>query len=172
MTHLRLAEQGEEAAAMEIIDQAKAFLKYQGIDQWQTGYPDHGCIRGDILSRKGYFLLDSAENILGYLCIDFDGEPAYKELRGSWLSQGDTGYAVVHRLAFADAARGKGFAGEVFRLVEHKCAENHIRSIRCDTDADNQIMKNLLVKNGFTYCGTIWFDNSVKIAYEKILQPI
>ena len=44
-----------------------------------------------------------------------------------------------------------------------------MESFRIDTDENNEVMKHLLTKNGFTYCGTIWFDNSVKIAYEKLL---
>lgn len=38
-----------------------------------------------------------------------------------------------------------------------------------DTDNDNQIMKHLLEKNGFQFCGTICFDNSEKIAFEKLI---
>ena len=40
-----------------------------------------------------------------------------------------------------------------------------MESFRIDTDENNEVMKHLLTKNGFTYCGTIWFDNSVKTAY-------
>lgn len=169
MARLRLAEQEEWATALEIIDQAKAFLKEQGIDQWQKGYPDAECIRRDIAGEKGYFVLDEEERAMGYLCLDFAGEPAYEDLRGQWLSGGEP-YAVVHRLAFLHSARGKGLAGRVFRLVEQACWENRVYALRCDTDEDNAIMKNLLAKNGFSYCGTIWFDNSVKIAYEKLLK--
>ena len=37
MYTLRNTVAGEEHLAMDIINQAKAFLKEQGIDQWQTG---------------------------------------------------------------------------------------------------------------------------------------
>ena len=33
------------------------------------------------------------------MCIDLDGEPAYKDIRGTWRL--DEPYAVVHRMAFA-----------------------------------------------------------------------
>lgn len=48
--------------------------------------------------------------------------------------------------------------------------DRKVGSFRVDTDEDNHIMKHILSKNGFTYCGTIWFDNSVKIAYEKVFS--
>ncbi len=39
MNSLRLAKQGEQHIAMDIINMAKTHLKDQGIDQWQAGYP-------------------------------------------------------------------------------------------------------------------------------------
>ena len=45
-----------------------------------------------------------------------------------------------------------------------------IFNFRVDTDADNKIMQHILKKNGFTYCGVIWFDHSEKIAFEKLLS--
>lgn len=48
--------------------------------------------------------------------------------------------------------------------------ERGVFSFRVDTDGDNQIMKHLLAKCGFTYVGDIWFDNSIKIAFEKQLK--
>ena len=40
MRRLRAAALSEVELAMDIINQAKAHLRAQGIDQWQTGYPD------------------------------------------------------------------------------------------------------------------------------------
>lgn len=42
-----------------------------------------------------------------------------------------------------------------------------ISNFRVDTDSDNKKMQHILKKNGFDYCGTIWFDNSEKIAFDK-----
>lgn len=178
MIQLRKAEQQEADIAMKIINQAKAHLKDQGIDQWQSGYPDRDCIERDIRAGKGYFLVEKfseesteefseKEEILGYLCIDFDGEPAYEGLNGTWLVDGD--YVVVHRLALADEARGKGVGAAAFALVEEMCRANDIHDFRVDTDADNLKMQHILKKTGFEYRGTIEFDNSEKIAFEKIV---
>lgn len=166
MIKLRKAAPLEAEAAMEIINAAKQYLKEQGIDQWQTGYPDEACIGQDIRSGKGYFVTDE-DGIMGYLCIDYDGEPAYEHLKGSW--QKDGRYVVVHRLALGKKSRGKGASGSVFQLVEEMARRQGIASFRVDTDADNQIMQHILKKNGFSYRGTIWFDNSEKIAFDKLL---
>ena len=166
--YLKSVERNETAAAMSFINEAKAFLRSKGIDQWQKGYPDEAVITGDISGQKGYFLMEGSQP-LAYQCIDFDEEPAYRKLNGQWLS--DTPYGVVHRLAVGTAFRGKGLATVSLRLAEQMMRDRKVQSFRIDTDENNEIMKHLLAKNGFTYCGTIWFDNSTKIAYEKLLQP-
>ena len=56
MRRLRAAALSEEELAMDIINQAKAHLRAQGIDQWQTGYPDRDCLERDVRTGKGYFL--------------------------------------------------------------------------------------------------------------------
>ena len=164
---LQIVKEEDFEIAMNMINVAKQHLKEQGIDQWQNGYPDEACIHNDIINKRGYFLSDKNQE-LGYLCIDFDGEPAYEKLDGKWLSDGK--YVVVHRLALSEKARGKNISSIVFQLVEELALEKGITAFRVDTDADNQKMQHILKKNGFTFCGTIWFDNSEKIAFEKILK--
>lgn len=105
MRRLRAAALSEVELAMDIINQAKAHLRAQGIDQWQTGYPDRDCLERDVRTGKGYFLEEDGIP-LGYLCVDFDGEPAYDHLNGTWAREEP--YVVVHRLALSDAARGRG----------------------------------------------------------------
>ncbi len=160
------AQKHEDVKAMEFIDSAKAHLKEQGIDQWQNGYPDLACIQEDIEKKNGFFLEDQGE-FLGYMCIVFDGEPAYAGLQGSWLKDED--YVVVHRIALSDTYREKGLSHYVFDLVSDYAKSKGVHYFRIDTDEDNHKMKHILTKNGFTYRGTIWFDNSEKIAYDKEL---
>lgn len=140
-------------------------MKEQGINQWQTGNPDINTVNQDIEKSKGYFVVDG-EEIYGYLCIDFDEEPAYNNLNRSWNTSDK--YVVVHRMAFNDKSRGKGLASIVFNLVEKLSNEKRINSFRIDTDADNTKMQHVLKKNGFVFCGTIVFDNSEKIAFDKM----
>lgn len=158
------AQENDLGAAMDIINSAKKLLRDSGVDQWQNGYPDEACILQDIRAGKGYFIEKNGEK-LGYLCVDYDGEPAYEHLKGSWGTPEP--YVVVHRMAFAPAARGKGLTDAVFPIVEEMSRARGVHSFRVDTDEDNKRIKHILSKNGFTYRGTIWFDNSVKIAYDK-----
>ena len=79
---LQSADRKEAEKAMALIDEAKEFLKSQGIDQWQTGYPDMETIIGDLEHGRGYFI-EEGSNAAAYLCIDFAGE-ASETLQGSW----------------------------------------------------------------------------------------
>lgn len=160
------AKQENISHIMELIDQAKEFLKGNGVDQWQQGYPDETSIKQDIEDKTGYICMENGK-VAGYVCIDFCGEPAYEGLIGSWLSI--QSYAVVHRLALDNAMKGKGLASRIFQLTEALCKDRGVHSIKIDTDDKNEIMKHLLQKNGYQYCGTIWFQNSEKIAYEKLI---
>ena len=164
---LKAVAAGEASIAISFIDEAKAFLRSIGVGQWQNGYPGAGTIKADIAKGNGYFLM-AGERPLAYMCIDFGGEMAYDGLDGHWLI--DTrAYGVLHRLAMGERSRGKGAATIAIQLAEALMKSRRMESFRIDTDENNEVMKHLLHKNGFTYCGTIWFDNSVKIAYEKLL---
>lgn len=166
MTALRPAQMGELPIAMDIIRHAKAFLRAQGIDQWQDGYPDEACIRDDIQAERGYFLTVDDE-IAGYLCVDFGGEPAYEQIIGAWLTR--SAYGVVHRLALFPAYRGKDLAGTAFELAAQLCRSRGIYSLRADTDPRNQRMQRAMKRSGFICCGTVVFQGTPKIAFEKTL---
>lgn len=163
----RKATEKDLQTATALIEQAKVFLRENGVDQWQTGYPNEGAIAGDLQRGEGY-VMEAEGQVRGYACICFTGEPCYNDLEGKWLS--DLPYGVVHRMAIDDVCKGKGAAPAFFRFAEELCKERDIRSIRVDTDADNRMMQRVLEKQGFTYCGTVCFDNSEKIAFEKLLK--
>ncbi len=166
MNTLRHATSRDLPDALAIIDQAKSFLRAQGIDQWQDGYPDEAILRADIEAQRGYFLMADGE-IAGYLCIDFGGEPAYDHIDGAWLS--DAPYGVVHRLALLPAFRGRALSDAAFDLAAALCRARGVRSLRADTDGCNLRMQRALARSGFVRCGTIFFQGGDKLAFEKPL---
>lgn len=163
---LELAQAKDLEICYEIIDAGRAFQKEQGFVQWTDDYPNVDTIREDIQHQKGYTVKVDG-SIAGYMCIDFDGEPAYENIQGAW--QTEEPYAVVHRMAFHHAYRGSGLADITFRLIEEFCLANNIHSIRVDTDFPNKRMQHILEKNGFTKRGVIVFQGSGKLAYDKSL---
>ncbi len=161
---LKNIEITEVARAFAIINSARQHLKDQGIDQWQDGYPDYACIEMDAKRKVGYFMVVE-EEIVGYICIDFDGEPDYNTIDGAW--EKEEPFVVVHRMAMTDSARGKNISDRVLKAVEEMSIRKGVHYFRVDTDSGNLKMQHILQKNGFTYRGIITFDNTPKLAYDK-----
>ena len=166
MYTLELAQESDASLCYEVIEAGRAFQKEQGFEQWTSSYPNFDTIVEDIQCQKGYVIKNDGD-IIGYMCIDFSGEPAYDDIKGAWRR--DTPYAVIHRMAFSQKARGKGIAGIAFDLIERFCLEQGVRNIRVDTDFPNKRMQHILEKQGFVHCGVIVFQGSEKLAYDKLL---
>lgn len=164
----RKAQENDTMRIMELIRQAKAFLKANGVDQWQDGYPEQEDIERDIRDGIGYVMTDDGI-IMAYTGIDFRGEPAYDSLKGTWLNEEP--YAVIHRTAVDNAVKGRGLAQQIFAETERIAREREVYNIRIDTDEDNKIMRYIIEKMGFTYCGVVIFANSPKIAFQKCVYP-
>lgn len=153
---------------MKIINQAQRYLKLQGIDQWQNGYPNEKTIQNDIKNDESYILEKEGE-ILATTMITFSGESTYNLIQGKWLLNNEK-YATIHRLAVDNMYKGKGLASQIIKQVEKVCLKEGINSIRVDTHEDNISMQKMLKKNNFKYCGVIYLeDNSKRIAFEKLI---
>lgn len=160
---LRKAQQNEIAECYHCIEDARSYHKSMGFVQWHPNYPTQQTIREDIERNIGYVFVDE-NGILGYCCIIIGDEPAYHEIKGAWKT--DRPYAVVHRMAFNNQARGGGLSGKAIDLIKDFCLSNQIEAIRVDTQDENKVMQHILVREGFMYCGLIEFDGGPKLAYE------
>lgn len=167
METLELAKANELTLCSQIIDEGRKYQREQGFLQWTDKYPNIETIREDIKTKKGY-VVKVNNQIAGYMCIDFGGEPAYDNIQGTWNTS--TPYAVVHRLALSANFRGIGLADITFHLIEKLCLSKNIKNIRIDTNVRNVCMQHVLEKNGYTKCGTLIFQESDNIAYDKILS--
>lgn len=154
---------------MEIIRQAQTYLKSQGVDQWQNGYPDETAIESDIKNNISYVLEEEGE-ILATSAISFEGEPTYNKIyEGKWIGADE--FAVIHRIAVANNCKGHGLAGRLIKETANLCSKRNVKSIRIDTHTENLAMKNCIKKNGFEYCGIITIsDGSQRVAFEKIIE--
>ena len=88
-------------------------------------------------------------------------EPTYKEIYdGNWLD--DSPYYVVHRLASTVSSRG------VFKDVMDYCM-GVAGNLRIDTHRDNVIMRHVIERYGFTYCGIIYLlSGDERLAYQLV----
>ena len=135
---------------IDIINQAKTYLKNNDIDQWQDGYPNEETIEKDIENNEAYVLEEDGV-ILGTCMVTIHGEPAYNRIEGKWIL--NCPYICVHRIAVDNEYKGKGLASTIFR--SSSCYVSRLSQCRMDTHHDNLSMQSFLTKYGFKYCGEI-----------------
>ena len=160
---LRTAFTSEAKECYQCIEDARVYHKSIGFVQWHPDYPTQKTIIDDIENGIGYVFEDGSV-ILGYCCIIFSDEPAYHVIEGKW--QTDNPYAVIHRMAFSENARGRGLSKSAFALLRKFCLSSGMNAIRVDTQKENKVMQHILSREGFEYCGLITFDGGPKLAYE------
>ncbi|WP_276483753.1 GNAT family N-acetyltransferase [Paraflavitalea pollutisoli] len=153
-------------AIWEILQQAILRRKKDGSQQWQDGYPNPVVVQKDIDNGAGYVLI-TGDVIVGYCAILVNDEPAYAGIEGKWLTEGD--FVVFHRVAIAEQQLGKGLAKVLFGFIEDYARTHGIMSIKADTNFDNPAMLNLFQKQGYVYCGEVYFRGSARKAFEKVL---
>lgn len=169
---------------LKIIEKAKIELKKLEIDQWQKGYPDRKAVENDVKRNISYVIEEIDENkretenkisrkVVGTIALSPEREESYSKIKGKWITDDD--YMVIHRLAVDSDVKNKGLGTKILEFSERVCIENKILSLKADTHENNEPMKRLLTKNGFSYCGLIYLDSgpdfgAKRIAYEKIIK--
>jgi len=163
---LRKATFSEAPIIWNILQQAIEQRKQDGSEQWQQGYPNEQTVQDDLANGYAYVLVDN-DVIAAYAAIVFGTEPAYTDIKGKWLTNDD--YVIVHRVAVSNAAKGKGIATLLFKMIEDLCLQHNVYSIKVDTNFDNIPMLKIMDKLNYTYCGEIFFIGAMRKAYEKVL---
>lgn len=166
---IRRTEEKDIDSIMCIIRQAQEYMRSQGINQWQNGYPNKEVFASDIADGISY-VAEDGENIIGTFAFGIMEEPTYKRVyEGQWKLSGE--YGVIHRVAVDNNIKGNGLGGKIVEYVRQRCAEQDIKSIRIDTHRDNISMQRMLSKNGFERIGIIHLaDGAERIAFEKELK--
>jgi GNAT superfamily N-acetyltransferase len=165
--HFRKGTPADSPTIWAILQQAVLRRKLDGSRQWQDGYPNEDVVRHDIEKSVGY-VLTVDEVVAGYAAILINDEPAYNELKGNWITNGD--FVVLHRLAVSDQFLGQGIAQKMLHHTELLALENNIHSVKIDTNFDNVPMLKIVEKLGYQYCGEVTFRGGVRMAFEKLLS--
>ncbi len=162
---IRHATEKDIGQMMEIYQYARHFMAEHGNpNQWgPTNWPPEELIRSDIAGGSSYVCIYDGE-IVGtfFYTQGKDVEPAYRIIEnGAWLDESP--YGVVHRIAGNGSVKGIG--SFCINWAFAQCGH-----LRMDTHTDNRVMQNLLIKNGFVHCGTIYVEEDAypRLAYEKL----
>ena len=152
---------------MNIFAHARAFMTEHGNPtQWAArNWPPRDIVLEDLERGKSY-VCEEDGRVVGTFFFDFgkDIEPTYARIEGgSWSA--DRPYGVIHRIASDGTVRGVGKFCIDWAL--QRCGY-----LRIDTHADNIVLRSLLEKKGFRYCGIIYVRNgtSPRMAYDRIID--
>lgn len=128
--------------------------------QWVNGHPTKEAIIKDINMGNSYVVLFNKE-IVGVFSLIFGADPTYLKIYdGKWLN--DEPYGTIHKIASSYKVKGILKAAIDYSF-------NYVNNIRIDTHEDNKVMRYLLNKYGFSYCGIIYLENGdPRLAYQKV----
>ncbi len=168
----RRAQPSDIGTIMGFVTDAQAYLKSQGVDQWQYGYPTPEHFLRD-MEEDGCWLFFCDGEPAGAAAILTRPEEAYRAIEGKWLTEGEN-YCAVHRACISSAFRGSGLSREMFSLAEELARGLGKSSVRVDTHRENLPMQGVLRKCGYAYCGVIHIigsneDGAERLAFEKIV---
>ncbi len=149
---IRKALMTDVVTIMDLIDEARGIMRSCGnINQWIDGYPSRETIVEDINNGNCYVCVEQGGEVVSSFAFIPGPEPTYKEIfEGQWLD--DKPYHVVHRLASTATSHG------IFNDVMNYCMAV-AGNLRIDTHRDNVIMRHVIERYGFTYCGIIYLLN-------------
>ncbi len=162
MKTIRHATLADLPRILPIYESARQFMRATGnMTQWAGGQPAPAVLEADI-SKKCLYLCEEENVLLAVFYYAEEEDPTYRVIYdGAWLN--DRPYAVIHRVAVAAEARGKGVAGFVFDACFARCP-----NLRIDTHRDNIPMQHALEKQGFVRCGIIHLaSGDERIAYQR-----
>jgi len=150
-------------ALLEIAEEARQTMRDCGnLRQWTDGYPSAEVLEGDI-DRGVSYVVEREGTVVATFALVPGPDVTYRMIyEGEWLN--DDPYFVIHRIAARRGARGvlKEAMDFGFGMTEN---------IRIDTHRDNCIMRHLLGKLGFAYCGIIFLLNGdERLAYQKVRE--
>lgn len=169
---IRLSTFDDIPGIMIIIDDAKAYLASQNIDQWQNGYPNTEQVENDIKKSESYVVINDENQIMATSMFTLRKEPTYKEvIDGNWIISENEVYGVIHRMAIKKEFRKLGLATFLFDEFHQQLKDKNIQSLKIDTHEENLGMQSLIKKLGYEYCGIIYTSyNAKRLAFEKLIS--
>ena len=133
--------------------------------QWTDNHPSIETVEDDVLRGDCHAICSVDSNsIVASFVFRKGPDPSYAKIyNGAWIDD-PLPYHVIHRVMSLPSAHG------VFEEIMHFC-NLHSNNIRIDTHRNNSIMRHLIDKYGFKYCGIVHiidldYDYE-RLAYQK-----
>ncbi len=147
---------------MEITKSVVQNMRDNGFEQWTDDYPNVEVFTNDI-NRNELFVYKEDGVVLGMICVTDVLTPSYETVAG-W---NDDKAIVIHRIMVDPNTHTKGIGYKLMAFADVYAKEKGFTHLRVDTHADNERMKNLILKSKYKYIG---YDAIIdRLCYEKII---
>ncbi len=170
MGFFRLATLKDINQIMEAVEDSREILRLQGNGQWQDGYPNKDDFINDINNQNLYVVLDKNDEtkIAGVCALTFYEEDYHHLYEGEWLT--DLDYMVMHRVALNKRYAHQGYGDLLFETFLDVAKLKGYHSLRIDTHEGNAVMRHLITKFDFEFCGRVILPpNKDRMVFEKVI---
>lgn len=153
MTTLVAARPVDESVIRELQDEAVAWLKTRGTDQWQNLRPArHGTGRSllEAITRGEVFIVREGERIVGTVTLDQFADPEF------WTPQDDPASALyIHRMVVARQAQGQDIGGRMIDWALARTDAQDKKWLRLDAWRTNPDLHAYYLQHGFQHVRTV-----------------
>lgn len=153
MTSVAAARPVDEAAIRALQDEAIAWLRSRGTDQWQNLRPArHGTGRSlaEAISRGEVYLVRDGARIIGTVTVDDFADPEF------WTPEDDPDDALyIHRMVVARSASGQDVGGQMIAWALDRTRALGRTWLRLDAWRTNPALHDYYLQHGFEHVRTV-----------------
>jgi ribosomal protein S18 acetylase RimI-like enzyme len=162
---IRLAEESDVDAVMQLVARCIAGMRAAGIEQWDDIYPDRETLLADARAKTLYVASDGL-SLVGVLVLNDYQNPEYADVPWTLAA---ARVAVVHRLMIDPRLQRRGIARELMRFAEGLALELGFDVVRLDAFSANPRALRLYEALGYRDAGAVMFRKGVFRCFEKRL---
>lgn len=140
-------------AVCDVLNACRLDLEARGLRQWDAQYPSRSFI-GDAIAAGSLSALRDSGRVCGVVVLDESQAP---EWRGVAWRVRKPPFLIVHALAVAPDAQGRGCGRELLRFCENRGRERAYSSVRLDVFSENAAALRFYQRQGYVYCGEVTF---------------
>jgi Acetyltransferases len=163
----RRAGQNDFSQIILLYRDAVQKMREQGIDQWDSVYPDEATLAQDVASYSMY-LLTRGKSVLSAVVLNEEQDTEYQNV--FWCRHGRV--AVLHRLCVGAAEQGNGVGRQTVLSAERELVRRGYDCIRLDAFPLNPSAVRLYELLGYEKAGEVTFRKGKFYCYEKQLDGL
>lgn len=157
-------------AIMQLIAKVVPLMRATGNLQWDDSYPNPEVFNKDIAKQQLW--IAGIDGIIGGVAaLTMDQDPEYADVGWDITEPA----IVTHRLAVDPHFSGMGIAKALLAKAEELAVARGFKTLRIDTNNNNQATQALFPKVGYVFCGEISLQLRPGLrffCYEKRLDGI